>query len=400
MSLSKGRSHLATPGPSIIPDKVLSAMNRPAPNIYEGEITELTQTILEDLAKFANTTAKVVLYISNGHGAWEAAIENLFEKGDNLLFLVTGQFGNGWAELCRKKGLNAVTIDFGFEKAVDLNKLEATLSNDKDNKIKAVITVQADTASSVLNDIQMIRNTIDSCNHQALFLVDSIACFGCDRFEMDEWGVDLMVAACQKGLMTPPGISYCFINAKALWHSKKKECVAPYWDWKPRIKPKFFYERFFGTAPTHHIFGQRAALEMMINEGRENVFRRHKILAGSVWAAFEKWEEKKVLRLNIRDLSKRSTAVTTFRADGYDLSHLRQWLQYNTGLELGHGVGFSGIKYLNGKSVCRIAHMGHLNPVMILGAITSIEAGFSACKIPFGEGGSGAAAAFIARNSY
>ena len=400
MSLAKGRDHLATPGPSIIPERVLSAMHRPAPNIYEGEIIEITESVLDDLTKFAKTSGNVVLYVANGHGAWEAAIANLFERGDTLLVLSTGQFGNSWAELCKTLGMNIIIIDFGFEATIDYNKLNAALSNDLNYKIKAVLSVQVDTASSVLNDLQMIRKTIDICKHPALFLVDSIACFGCDRFEMDEWGVDVMVTASQKGLMTPPGISYCFINEKALRLSQKKESVSPYWDWKPRLNPKVFYERFFGTAPTSHIFGQRAALDMMIEEGRENIFHRHKVLAGSVWAAIEVWSKKKVIRPNVTEISQRSTAVTTFRADGYDLTPLRKWLKNNAGLELGHGVGFSEKKYLNGKSVCRIAHMGHLNPVMILGAVAAIEAGLAVCEIPFEKGGSTAAATFIAKSVF
>ena len=139
---------------------------------------------------------------------------------------------------------------------------------------------------------------------------------------------------------------------------------------------------------------------MMIEEGRENIFRRHKVLAGAVWAALEKWTQKKVIVPNIKEKSLRSTAVTTFRANGYDLTPLREWLKDNAGLELGTGVGFSGLKYLDGKSVCRLAHMGHLNPVMILGALASIEAGLTVCKIPFGRGGSAAASDFIANNFY
>lgn len=400
MSLSRGRDHLATPGPSIIPEKVLTAMNRSAPNIYEGEIIAITESILSDLANFAGTTGNVVLYVANGHGVWEAAIVNLFEKGDTILILSTGQFGIGWASLCKNLNMNIIVLDFGYESTIDFNQLESVLINDFNQEIKAVLSVQTDTASSVLNDIQLIKQTIDACNHPALFLVDSIACFGCDRFEMDEWGVDVMVTACQKGLMTPPGISYCFVNEKAILQSEKKISVSPYWDWKPRINPKNFYERFFGTAPTHHIFGQRAALDMMIDEGRDNIFRRHEVLAGSVWAALEEWEKKKVIRPNIKNKSERSNAVTTIRADGYDLTSLRQWLRDNAGVELGIGIGFSGSKFLDGKAVCRIAHMGHLNPVMILGVLGAIEAGFQACEIPFGQGGSEAAADFIAKNSY
>ncbi len=399
MSLSRGRNHLATPGPSIIPEKVLGAMHKPAPNIYEGEIISITESILKDLKDFANTTGDVVLYVANGHGAWEAAIANLFERGDTVLVLCTGQFGISWADLCKKMGLNPIIIDFGFESTIDHHKLEAVLLSDKDKKIKAVLTVQVDTASSVLNDIPSIKQTIRDCRHPALFLVDSIACFGCDRFEMDEWGVDVMVTACQKGLMTPPGVSYCFVSEKTLKLSQKKMHVPPYWDWKPRINPKIFYERFFGTAPTHHIFGQRAALDMIIEEGRENVFHRHKVLAGAVWAALEVWSNKKVIQLNIKNETLRSNAVTTFWANGFDLTPFRQWLKNHAGLELGTGIGlFTDPKYLDGKSVCRIAHMGHLNPVMILGALASIEAGFLVCQIPVGEGGCKAATDFIVRN--
>ena len=301
MSLSRGREHLATPGPSIIPERVLRAMHRPAPSIYNGEIVSVTESILKDLAIFAKTSGNVALYVANGHGAWEAAVNNLFQKGDEVLVLSTGQFGKSWAELCTKLGLKTAVLDFGFEATIDYNKLENTLLKDTNHDIKAILAVQTDTASSVLNDVKTIKKTIKSCNHPALFLVDSIACFGCDRIEMDEWGVDVMVTACQKGLMTPPGISYCFVNEKALALSKQKEFVAPYWDWKPRINPKIFYERFFGTAPTHHIFGQRAALDMMSEEGRENIFRRHKVLAGSVWIALEKWSQGKVLRANIKE---------------------------------------------------------------------------------------------------
>ena len=400
MSLAQGRTHLATPGPSIIPDKVLEAMHRAAPNIYEGEIVEITESVLKDLTRFAKTSGDAVLYVANGHGAWEAAVANLFDAGDTVLVMATGQFGLGWADLCKKMNLNVILVDFGFEESVDLEKLTTALRNDPYYKIKGIFTVQTDTASSVLNNIKSIAHTIEACNHPALFLVDSIACFGCDRFEMDEWGVDIMVTACQKGLMTPPGISYCFVGNKAKKFSKLKINVPPYWDWKPRMNPKIFYERFFGTAPTHHIFGQRAALDMMISEGRENIFRRHKVLAGAVWAALEKWGEENTIKPNIKKQMQRSTAVTTVRADGYDLTPLRKWLELNTGLVVGIGLGFSGSKYLDGKSVFRIAHMGHLNPVMLLGALTSIEAGFLACKIPYGKGGAGASAQFIASNAY
>lgn len=398
MSVSNGRIHLASPGPSIIPEKVLQAMHRPAPDIYEGEIIDTTESILKDLAAFANTSGEVVMYVSNGHGVWEAAIANLFNEKDTVLVIATGQFGLGWADLCSKMKLNVILLNFGFEDTIDLNILKATLLKDTAQNIKAVLCAQTDTASSILNDVRSISKTIEESCHSALLLLDSIACFGCDRLEMDDWGVDLMVTACQKGLMTPPGIAYCFVGKRALKLAQKQDSVSPYWDWKPRINPKVFYERFYGTAPTHHIFGQRAALDMILNEGRENIFKRHNIIAHAVWTAVEKWDEQKVIGPNIRERKSRSCAVTTIRANGYDLIILRDWLKQNTGLELGRSLGFCESKYLNGRSICRIAHMGYINPVMILGALSSIEAGLIACKIPHGPGGASAASEFIARN--
>ena len=201
----------------------------------------------------------------------------------------------GWADLSREMKLNVILLDFGFQDTIDFEKLKETLTADTRQNIKAVLCAQTDTASSVHNDVKAISRIIEECKHPALLLVDSIACFGCDPLEMDNWGVDLMVTACQKGLMTPPGISYCFIGQRALKLSANKDHISPYWNWNPRINPKIFYERFYGTAPTHHLFGQRAALDIILQEGRENVFKRHKVLAGAVWTAIDKWSKGNII---------------------------------------------------------------------------------------------------------
>ncbi|MEE2773982.1 MAG: aminotransferase class V-fold PLP-dependent enzyme [Pseudomonadota bacterium] len=388
MSLSRGRSHLATPGPSIIPERVLNAMHRPAPNIYEKEITDITESILSDLAKFASTTGEVVIYIANGHGVWEASLVNLFSRGERIVVISNGVFGLEWASLAQKLQLNVTLLDFGFHKPLNLDNLSELLRNDTSGSVKGVLCVQADTSSSVLNDIKEIKKTISDNGHNAMLIVDSIACFACDRIEMDDWGVDVLLTACQKGLMTPPGLSYCFVGERALAESQKKQNVSPYWDWKPRINPTVFYQRFFGTAPTHHLYGQREALDMILEEGRDNIFQRHEILAKSVWAAVEHWSKEGPITLNVPQEKHRSRSVTTLRADGYDLSELRSWLKNNTGLELGPPLGFAEEKFLHGKSVCRIAHMGHLNPFMIQGIISTIELGLVVCNIPHKAGGS------------
>ena len=392
MLLSRGRIHRAIPGPSIIPDRVLQSMNKQAPNIYETEVAEITESILKDLSHFAKTSGETVIYISNGHGAWEASIANLFNQQDIILVIATGEFGKGWASLAKKMGLEVILLDFGPEGVINFNKLESILRSDKNYKIKGLVTVHADTASSVLNNLKTIRGVIDSCNHPALFLVDCIASFACDRLEMDDWGIDLVVTASQKGLMTPPGLSYCLVGQKSYRKSMESKLVSPYWDWKPRINPKVFYERFYGTAPTHLLFAQRVALDMILEEGRENIFIRHTIFANAVWDAITQWAKEGPIVPNIKSSQSRSTAVTTVRADGYDLTKFRNWVKNNAGLELGLGIGFDSSKYMNGASIFRIAHMGHMNPHMLLGLISTIEMGLLACNIPHNPGGSNVAA--------
>ena len=395
-SLSSGRELFMTPGPSVMPDRVLNAMHQAAPNIYEGELIDTTDSILRDLANFAGTQGHTALYICNGHGVWEAAISNLFTPGDQVLVLNSGAFGGSWASLARIMGLDVIELEFGRHDSVDSDQVRECLLADKAHNIKGVLSVHTDTASSVLNDLPGIRRAIDDAAHPALFLVDAIASFGCDRYEMDAWGIDVTVTACQKGLMTPPGLGYLIFNERADQASQQVTKQSPYWDWAPRTNPEVFYQRFCGTAPTHLLFAQRAALDMIIEEGRETVWSRHAALARAVWAAVSAWGVEGPLQCNISEQAKRSNAVTTVRADGYDMAAMRQWCEREAGLVLGIGLGFDSPEYMNGRSAFRIGHMGHLNPPMLLGALGTIDAAFKALDFPHGNGAVEAASSSLA----
>ena len=391
MTLSRGRDLLAIPGPSIIPDRVLREMHRAAPNIYEGGLIEMTATVFADLARVARTGSPVAVYIGNGHAGWEAAIANTLAPGDRALVLATGRFGLGWAATARQMGVEVEVLDFGFRAGIDPARVEARLRADRDRAIRAVLAVQVDTASSVRNDVAAVRAAIDAAGHPALLAVDTIACLACDPMEMDAWGVDVMVAACQKGLMTPPGLAFTFQGARAL--AERVPCPSPYWDWGPRVAPELYYQRFCGTAPTHHLYGLRAALDMILEEGLEAVWRRHAIFARAVWAAVEAWGDGGALALNIADPGLRSHAVTTIRTGPGDGTRLRRWCDDVAGLTLGIGLSVEGV---DPEGVFRIGHMGHLNPPMLLGTLATIEAGLDALGIPHGRGGAEAAAASIA----
>lgn len=388
MSLSQGRDLFMTPGPSVIPDRVLNAMHRAAPNIYEGDLIETTDGILNNLRKVARTTGDPTIYISNGHGVWEAALHNVLQAGDKVLCLATGIFGNGWANVATKMGIEVELIDFGTSGSFDSEKVAEVLRTDTGN-IKAVLATHTDTSSSVTNNISALRAAIDQTGHHALLMVDCIASLGCEPFEMDAWGVDVMVAGCQKGLMVPPGVAFTFHNAKAAEVSENTKKSSPYWDWVPRTNPERFYMRFNGTPPTHHLFGLDEALKMLVDEeGIENVWARHTKQAQAVWAAIDKWAEAGAIRCNVNNIADRSSAVTTVVSDTVDLTPLHRWCQDTAGLVLGVGIGFGDYEP---HQIFRIGHMGHMNPVMLLGALSTIEAGLSALQIPHGEGAIAAA---------
>ncbi len=397
MSGSGGRPHLAIPGPSIMPDRVLRAMNRAAPNIYAGELPDMMPDLISDLCKVACTKGRAAIYIANGHGVWEAALANTVAPGDSVLALATGRFGHGWAEVAAARGLTVDTLDFGRRSAVDAARIEATLRADKAHKIKAVLATHVDTSTSVLNDIAAIRAAIDAAGHPALLMADCIASLACDRFEMDAWGVDVMIAASQKGLMTPPGLGFVFFNARAAKARAALDRVSKYWDWTPRAEPELFYQYFGGTAPTHHIYGLRAALDMLLEEGLENVWSRHDMLARAIWTACEVWGADGPLRLNVSDVARRSRAVTALSLRAPDGQRLRDWLEAEMGVTLGIGLGMATEDDPDATGFFRIGHMGHLNAHGLLGVLGSIEAGLLALDIPHGLGAVGMAARSIAK---
>ncbi len=397
MSLSNGRQYLAIPGPSVIPDEVLRAMHRPSPNIYEGELAEVTNSIIPDLKYVAKTAGHVAIYIANGHGAWEAALANMVDDGDHVLVAATGRFAHGWAEMAHRLGVSSKILEFGNQSRLDPVTIEDALRKDTDKAIKAILITHVDTSTSVKNDVAAVRNAMDAVDHPALLAVDCIASLGCDNFEMDAWGVDVMVAGCQKGLMVPPGLSFVYFSDKAKEMQNKLSRVSSYWDWAPRIAPELYYEYFCGTAPTHHIYGLRTALDMIKSEGLDTIFQRHEKLARAIWAAVECWgSDGGTMQMNIKDPLHRSHAVTALSIGSPDGTRLRRWVDENAGLTLGIGLGMNCKADPNADGFFRIGHMGHVNAQMIMGLIGTIETGLCALNIPHGRSAAETAAETLA----
>lgn len=385
MNLNRGRALTSIPGPSVIPDRVLSAMHRAMPNIYEGELIETGESIFRDLPGIAGTTGKVFVPISNGHGAWEMALTNTLSRGDVVLVLGTGRFAPGWGEMAAKLGCEVETIDFGDRAPADPAQLEDHLRADAGHRIKAILVVQIDTASSVLNDIAALRAAIDAAGHPALLMADCVASLGCVPYHMDAWGVDVTVGGSQKGLMVPPGLGIVWASDKAIDAHKDAGLVTPYWDWTKRMSEDEFYLKFAGTAPVQHVYAMRTALDMLQEEGLENVWARHAVFADAVRAAIAAWSAEGGLAFNILDPASRANSTTTVLTGTIDGARLRAICDRQAGLTLGRGLGdFTDRAF-------RIGHMGHLNPPMVLGALATIEAALHTLDAP--QGGSGVAAA-------
>jgi len=390
MTVAKGREFLSIPGPTNVPDAVLAAMQRPAIDIYSGEMIGVTDSLLADLKSLFATAGRTYIYAANGHGGWEAAFSNVLSRGDTVLVLESGRSAIGWGEMARMMGVEVEILKGDWRRAVDPAALEERLKRDKSHTIKAVMVVQIDTASGVINDIAAVRKAMDAAGHPALLMVDCVASLGCVPFDMDGWGVDVAMSGSQKGLMTPPGLAFVAANEKARKVHKTAGLRTMYWDWTFR-EGEIHYQKYCGTPPEHLLFGLRKAVDMLKEEGLPNAFRRHALLAEATRSAIAKWAEGQVIAMNVTNPAERADSITCILMQGRDPQPLLDYARDKCGVILGVGLGDLG-----GKAF-RIAHMGHCNAPMVLGTLGAVEMGLKALGIPHGSGGVQAAVEYLGR---
>ena len=388
MTVRAGREFLAVPGPTNIPDEVLQAMHRPAVEIYSEPLIALTDGLLRDLGKVFATATRPYIYIANGHGAWEAALTNVLSRGDKILVLESGQFAIAWGDAASRLGVEVEVLEGDWRRAVRPADVEARLRADKRGAIKAILAVQIETSTGVANDISAIGEAIKAARHDALYVVDAVASLGCVPFAMDAWGVDVAVSASQKGLMSPPGLSFVAAGERARAANRKAGLRTPYWDWTTR-DGESHYQKYAGTPPEQLLFALRKALDMLFAEGLDNVFLRHRLLAEAVRRAVAVWTTGNVIDFNVVDPGARSDTVTTVLTNGCDPKLLRAYCDTKCGVVLGQGIG-----KLNGRAF-RIAHMGHINAPMVLGTLGVIETALGALRIAHGKGGVQAAVEWL-----
>src|ERR1700692_468118 len=380
MTVRAGREFLAVPGPTNIPDEVRHASPRARVEIYSEPLIALTDSLLRDLGKVFVTATRPYIYIANGHGAWEAALTNVLSRGDKILVLASGQFAIAWGDAAARLGVEIDVLEGDWRRAVRAAHGEDRLRADKGGAIKAILAVQIETSTGVANDIAAIGDAIKTARLDALYVVDVVASLGC-----------VPVAGSQKGLMSPPGLSFVAASERAREAHRKAGLRTPYWDWTAR-DGESHYQKYAGTPPEQLLFALRKALDMLFAEGFDNVFLRHRLLAEAVRRAGAVWKQGNVIDCNVAEAGDRSDAVTTVLTNGYDPKLLRAYCDTKCGVVLGHGIG-----ELNGKAF-RIAHMCHINAPMVLGTLGVIEQALGALRIPHGKGGVQAAVEWLSEN--
>ena len=378
-----GKISLFVPGPTNMPDRVRQAMDISNEDHRAPGMDKFWHPLINDLKKvFETTSGQPIIFPGTGSSGWEAALTNLLSNGDKVLSGRFGHFSHLWIEMCKKLHIDVEEVDCEWGSGTPHEEFEKILSADKEHKIKAVLVTQNETSTGVTNDVKATRELLNNLNHPALLFVDGVSSIGSIKFEMDAWGVDVAVSGSQKGFMLPAGLAISCVSQKALEIAKTANLPRAYYDYQDMLKiNETGYWPY--TNPMPLLRGLREALDMMMEEGLDNIYSRHKFLAEAVQKASNAWG----LKLCAKDPSLYSNTVTAIMVpEGIDSTDVVKtaYNKYNTSFG-------GGLNKVAGK-LFRIGHLGDLNSTMILGAISTAELAMYDVGIKF-ELGSGVAAA-------
>ena len=376
-TIRPGRHFLQIPGPTNVPDRVLRAMDYPTIDHRGPDFAELGLRVLDRIKLIFKTSEPVIIFPASGTGAWEAAMVNTLSAGDKILMFETGHFSTLWYDIAHKFKLEIDFVKGDWRTGVDPNIVESKLKEDTEKKIKAVCAVHNETSTGVTSRIGEIRKAMDNADHPALLFVDTISSLGSIDYRHEEWKVDVTVGGSQKGLLLPPGLSFNAISSKALDAYKNSDLPKSYWDWEPMIdnnkKGYFPY-----TPATNLLYGLDEAINILTEEGLENVFNRHIRFAEATRIAVNAWGLE-ILCKNPNEYSSSLTAVLV--PEGHDADSLRKIILDDYNMSLG-----TGLAKVAGK-VFRIGHLGDFNELMLAGTLSGVEMGLMKSKIPFNKGG-------------
>jgi len=381
----RGRQFFNNPGPTNIPDRVLRAMDRPVIDFMSEEFVAIQHACHAGVKRIMKTDQALYMYTATGHGAWEAALCNLFSPGETVLMIESGYFSESWTQMGTNLGVKVETLAADWRKGVDIARLTERLTKDKAHEIKAVLVVHNETATGMFVPMPDVRRALDEAKHPALLLSDTISSLASLEYKMDAWGIDITVGGSQKGLMLPTGMSMTGVSNKALEAAAKAKMPRHYWSWNMMNSRK--PQSFVGTAPVHMFFGLQESLKMIEEESLDAVIARHTRLGEATRAAVRAWgADGKGPQLFCESADRLSNSVTTvMMPEGVSSDGLRKAAIDRYNLSLGGGLG-----PLMGK-VFRIGHLGDLNEPMLLGCLATTELAMKTAGVPFAPGGVDAA---------
>jgi alanine-glyoxylate transaminase/serine-glyoxylate transaminase/serine-pyruvate transaminase len=384
-----GRHFLQIPGPTPVPERILAAMSRQMLDHRGLEFQQLGRRVLSGIKGIFKTQNHVIIYPSSGTGAWEASLTNTLSPGDKVLMCETGQFAFLWKNMALRLGLKPEVVPTDWRIGADANLIERKLKADTKHEIKAVCVVHNETSTGCLSRLDEVRKAMDAAHHPALLMVDTISGLACADLRHDEWGIDVTVAGSQKGMMLPPGLSFTAVSNKALEASKTAGMRRSYFSWDDMLSNNS--NGFFPFTPaTGLLYGLAESIDMINEEGLENVFARHARLSEATRRAVKAWG----LDIQCRDPKYYSPAVTTVvMPEGHNGDAVRKIALDNFNMSLG-----TGLNKLAGKAF-RIGHLGDTNELTILGALTGVEMSFELAGVPYQKGGVAAAMDYIAETA-
>jgi len=384
-----GRHFLQIPGPTNVPDRILRAMDHPTIDHRGPDFANLGKRCLDGMKTIFKTESEVIIYPASGTGAWEAALVNLLSAGDKVLMVETGHFATLWQNMAERLGVVTEFMATNWRHGVDPQALEERLRQDTSGEIKAVCVVHNETSTGSRSRIGDVRAAMDAAGHNAYLMVDTISSLASIDFRHDEWGADVTVSGSQKGLMLPPGLSFNALSARAIADSKNAGQSRSYWDWHDQLAANKS-GAFPFTPATNLLYGLAEAIDMLHEEGLDNVFARHDRHAEATRRAVQSWGLE-VLCENPLDYSSSLTAVML--PDGHDADAFRATILKHFDMSLGNGLS-----RLAGK-VFRIGHLGDFNDLMLMGTLSGIEMGLRLCDIPHQSGGVTSAMAYLAETA-
>jgi alanine-glyoxylate transaminase/serine-glyoxylate transaminase/serine-pyruvate transaminase len=359
-----GRNFLLVPGPTNTPDRILRAMHVAMEDHRSSDFPSLAAPVLQDLKKvFKTTKAETFIFPSSGTGAWEASLSNTLSPGDRVLAARFGQFSHLWIDMAQRLGLKVDVLETEWGEGAPIERYHEALAADKGHEIKAVLFTHNETATGVTSDLAGMRKALDDAHHPALLMVDGVSSIGSIDFRMDEWGVDCAVTGSQKGFMLPAGLGIVAVSPKAASKYDAARLPRCYFDFNDMRKQNA--TGYFPYTPALSLlYGLRESLNMIFEEGLENIFARHHRLAEGTRAAVKAWG----LELCAREPRWYSDTVSAVMvpagingAEIIDIAYRR----YNVALG-------AGLARMAGK-LFRIGHLGDLNECMLLGGLAGAE---------------------------